>query len=127
MKSKDKQTIDKIAKNLEPGKLKSLASFLWLENKGKKRDIDKMLKEIERNYLAKNNQIKATIVSSEVLNAQQKQEIDQKLKEKTNKKISAEYKIDESIIGGIKIILEGEVIDYSLKGRADALRDKIRG
>lgn len=127
MKSKDKQTIDKVAKNLEPGKLKGLASFIWLENKGKKRDIDKMLKEIEGNYLAQNNEIKATIVSREELNVQQKQEINQKLKEKTNKKISGEYKIDESIIGGIKIILEGEVIDYSLKGRVDALRDKIRG
>lgn len=127
MKSKDKQTIDKVSKNLEAGKLKSLASFIWLENKGKKRDIDKMLKQIERNYLDSNNEVKATIVSKEELSGPERQEIEQRLKDKTNKKISAEYEISESLIGGIKIIFEGEVIDYSLKGRVDALRDKIRG
>lgn len=127
MKTKDKAVVDSVIDNLEKANLSDLASYIWLKNKGKTRDINKMVQEIERVYLEKNNAVKAVIVSQSELEDSEKQEIISKLETSTNKKISAEYKTDKSIIGGIKIIFASEVIDYSLKGRVDALRDKIRG
>lgn len=127
MKSKDKPIVDNAIKNLHEKNLKSLAKYIWLSKKGKKRDIDILTREIERIHMEQNNEVKAKVISDIDLNDDEKKEITTKMSGITNKKISAEYIIDNSIIGGVKIIFEGEVIDYSLKGRVDALRDKIRG
>lgn len=66
------------------------------------------------------------IVSAIPLNETQKNEIENKLSTKLNKKIVSEWVTDESIIGGLVFKIGDDVIDTSLKKSLDDISKNIR-
>ena len=55
----------------------------------------------------------------------QKERLKQNLSLRLKKTIELHEKIDESLIGGIRLSLDGEMIDGSIKSRLDEIKDLL--
>ncbi len=51
--------------------------------------------------------------------------VEKALEKKTNSKVHLINKIDQNLIGGIKIVLDGKIYDGSIQNKVDALRHKL--
>ena len=69
----------------------------------------------------------ATVYSAVELSDSQKVAVCAKLEKLTGKEIDANYIIDKSLIGGIKIDIDGQLIDGSVKRRLSDIKDVIIG
>lgn len=69
----------------------------------------------------------AEVYSAVPLSDGQKQGICEKLEKITGKNIEAAYIIDESLIGGVKIEVEGKTFDGTVKHRLSQVKDVIIG
>ena len=69
----------------------------------------------------------AEITSAVALSDEQKAGICKKLEKITGKSIEANYTIDESLIGGVKIEVEGKTFDGTVKHRLSQVKDVIIG
>ena len=69
----------------------------------------------------------AVIYSAVELSDEQKSAVIKKLEKITQKQIEAQYIIDESLIGGMKIEVEGKTFDGSVRHRLQEVKDVIMG
>lgn len=69
--------------------------------------------------------IEATVISALPLSTDQKERIKDKISKNMTKQVNLKTKVDPSIIGGLVISTENELIDASLRGKIDALRLKL--
>ena len=101
-----------------------VVSFLKVlcEN-GKMRTIPSCIDEFERLARAFSNRVIATVYSAVELNDEQKGAVCKKLETLTNKRIDPIYIIDESLIGGMKIEVDGKTFDGSIKHRLGEIKD----
>lgn len=94
----------------------------------KKRICDFM--QICSAYAEKLNEINniqpVTIVSAVELNSEKKNIIVEKLAQKTGKNVHPVWSVDESIIAGLKIEIDDNVVDMSLKNRIDKLSKNLK-
>lgn len=67
----------------------------------------------------------ATVSSSEKLTATQEKEILARLRLATGKTIEAQFVVDPSVIGGVKATYGNTVLDGTLRGGLQSLRDKL--
>ena len=72
------------------------------------------------------NRVTAKIYYVHEPNKAQKEKLESKLNEITGKKIDALYIKDSSLIGGIKIELDGKIIDGSLSARLSNIKGVIK-
>ena len=73
------------------------------------------------------NGVKKIVVTSAIeLDEVYKQRITEKLNTKLNKNIVADWQIDESIIGGLIVQIDDDVIDTSIKNKLENIQ-KIKG
>jgi len=81
-------------------------------------------------FLEKTNEDKgiliAHITSVEKLNEEEINKLTTRLEELTKKKIEIKQIIDPSIIGGLVIRIKDRIVDYSIKGRLDALSKDLK-
>jgi F-type H+-transporting ATPase subunit delta len=68
----------------------------------------------------------ADIHSAEELTADQKQRILDKLASQSGRKVEAEFSVDPSLIGGVKIALGNDVLDGTVRGSLRRLRDQLK-
>ncbi|MCU0317263.1 MAG: ATP synthase F1 subunit delta [Fimbriimonadaceae bacterium] len=69
---------------------------------------------------------KATITSAYPLSDDQKQAIIRKIEETDgNRKVEPEFHLDPSLIGGVKVIYDNLILDGSVKGTLEQLREKL--
>lgn len=68
----------------------------------------------------------AQVTSSVELTDAQKTNLVSKLEAKSGKRVEAEYRLDSSLMGGIKVALGNYVLDGSIKGSLGRLRDTLR-
>ncbi len=85
------------------------------------------VKEYFKLKMALSGRCVATIYSAVELSDTQKSSVSDKLKKITGKDIDPVYIIDESLIGGIKIEVEGKTYDGSIKSRLKDVKDVILG
>ena len=67
------------------------------------------------------------IYSATKLDKQEISNVESALKKKLSYKIELENKVDPSIIGGIKVILDNKVYDGSIQGRILSLKQELKG
>lgn len=89
-----------------------------------------ILEQINEEYLtlALNNKniIKAEIVSADKLTKSQLKQFETTLKSKyAGKKIEITNIVDLNLIGGVKVLIEGKVIDISIKTSIDRLKESL--
>lgn len=81
--------------------------------------------EFVKLYNEKNNIEVVTVFSPVALSDAQKERLKQNLSLRLKKTIELHEKIDESLIGGIRLSLDGEMIDGSIKSRLDEIKDLL--
>lgn len=101
-----------------------VASFIKVlcEN-GKMRTVLLCIDEFEILARAFSNRAIATVYSAVELSDGQKKAVCKKLETLTNKRIDPIYIIDESLIGGMKIEVDGKTFDGSIKHRLGDIKD----
>lgn len=72
------------------------------------------------------NVLYAHVVSAMELDSGQKAAIVAKLQEKSGKKVEADFRVDPSLIGGVKVALGNHVLDGSVRGSFNRLRDRLK-
>lgn len=81
--------------------------------------------EFMRLYYAKKNISVAKVLSATELSEEQKTALKAKLEKKTGKHVELECVLSPEIIGGIRILIDGELFDGSVKGRLDGMREQL--
>lgn len=101
-----------------------VVSFVKLlcEN-GRVRTLFGCIDEYEKLAAAFSNRTTAVIYSAVTLNYEQKNGVCAKLKKLTGKQIDPVYIIDESLIGGLKIEVDGKTLDGSVRHRLGEMKD----
>ena len=101
-----------------------VVSFLKLlcEN-GRIRTVFDCIEEFSVLVMTHTNRTKAEISSAVALSEKQKDEICKKLEKLTGKSIDPVYIIDESLIGGVKIDVDGKTYDGSIRHRLGEIKD----
>lgn len=101
-----------------------IISFLKVlcEN-GKMKTVVACIDEFSKLQMDFSNKTVADIYSAVELNGGQKDALCKKLEKLTNKSIEPNFIIDESLIGGIKIEVDGKTFDGSVKHRLGEIKD----
>ncbi len=90
---------------------------------GKMRMIRDCIDEFSKLAMSFSDTIAATVYSAVPLSDQQKQSLCQKLKAMTHKSMDPIYIVDPSLIGGLKIEVDGKTFDGSIKHRLGEIKD----
>jgi F-type H+-transporting ATPase subunit delta len=89
-----------------------------------------LLPEIRRQYEALKNEregvVEAEVFSAFELTAAQISDLVQRLEKKTGRKVRARVALDQSLIGGVKIVLGDKVIDGSARAQLSALETALK-
>ena len=79
--------------------------------------VKKIIQKFLKLCSEKRGELKASLVSSKILSAEELDEISTQFSQSIGSKIKFEYKVDESLIGGIKIQLGSLMVDTSIKNK----------
>lgn len=106
---------------------KDFTTFLeiLLENK-KIYYIDSIAELFHEMVLADDEILIATVETAYPLSGEQKDKLSKKLQKEHSKKIMIEESVNKSLIAGIKIHVNNQVIDHSIKFRINAMREQIK-
>lgn len=92
---------------------------------------EEILEEVEREYVRLANDyrgvIPAMVTTAVPLTADEKSRLAAKLGEWLGKKVELHLSEDQSLIGGVLVRIEDTVIDGSVRGYLEVLRDKLLG
>ncbi len=105
----------------------SLEFLILLIEKSRGGIIIDITYKFEELYNIENNRLPITITSAVKLDDKRKEEILNKVSEWTDKKMIPEYRIDESVKGGVLIKIADMVYDATIKNQLDSLRKKLAG
>jgi len=118
------QNKKKLFENVFEGKVEAdVLSFLkLLLEKGRILEIGSMLKQMEIIYLEKHNTAIAEIKTVVPLLENEKTELVSNLQKKFNKTIILKEELDSSILGGIYVRIDNEVIDGTVKSNIEEMK-----
>ena len=88
--------------------------------------LESILESFKRLVALEKNQKNVTVSSSYALEQDQLEKIELALQKRTGSEINISTHLDKSLIGGIKISYEDQVIDLSLKNKLEALKAQLR-
>jgi F-type H+-transporting ATPase subunit delta len=88
--------------------------------------LESVLESFKRLVALEKNQKNVMVASSYSLEQDQLDKIQTALQKRTGSEINISTHIDKSLIGGIKISYEDQVIDLSLKNKLEALKAQLR-
>ena len=103
-----------------------LLNFLKiLVENGMVRDFGGCCRRYTALYNADRGIAQAEVTSAVPLSGQQLERLRAKMEEISGKKIQLQPKVDPSVLGGLRVSLEGKLLDGTVKGRLDDLRRKV--
>jgi len=82
-------------------------------------------REYERLVWKRDGYAKGIIYSTLPIGEKRLKAFESKTNEAIGKKVKLENRIDESLIGGVKIYIDGKLIDASVKSRLDSMKQRI--
>lgn len=97
---------------------RTVASFVELLLDSKRYNLLPFIAEqVEQLLEQRMGILRATVLSAKDISAQQKQQIESVLSARYQKTVKAHFEKDETLLGGLKILCSGELIDGSLQGK----------
>lgn len=105
----------------------ALSFMQLLCEKGHIRSFDDCVEEYERLYSASVALANARVISAIELSDDEKNAIVMKLSEISGKRVMASFEVDEGLLGGVTVHMDGNVLDGSLKHRMSELTDIMKG
>lgn len=104
-----------------------LVNFLCiLIDKGRFNHFERIIRVYEKLYDNREGIIKGTIYSVEPLNEGRLAEFEKQTGKLMGGNVSLENRIDKSLIGGVKILVDGKIIDASIRNRLNKIAAEIR-
>jgi len=122
----DQQKEDLVTKAFS-GKLEnSFFNFLMvLVRKRRIGYLPDIIDELDRQIRAAKGISRATCITVNPITDGERQQLIEKLTQKTSLKIELEEKVDKSILGGMIIILHNQIIDGSIKHGLNQLKNRL--
>jgi len=122
-KEEKKELIKKVYKSLD----EDFINFLYvIIDHNRFSLVDEIYGEYETLILTDKNIVRAKVFSAYELSDKEMQNVISALEERyKNKKIEAENIINPELIGGIRVLVNNESVDLSLKNSLDKLKDAI--
>lgn len=118
---------DVLAKVFEGRISQELLNFLYvLVDKGRTRHYSRMIKAFKELRNKEEGFAFGTVYSVQPLDEEQMEKLQKETENLIKSKVKLENEIDKSLIGGIKILIDGRIIDASLKKRLEDLGATIR-
>jgi len=96
-----------------------------LVERGLLRQFSACSRRFRESYNKDHGIAEAIVTSAITLNDSQIDALKHKLESITGKKILLSQKIDASVLGGIRVDIEGKLFDGTVQGRLDELRKKV--
>lgn len=119
-KQEKKACIDKVYEDyLDPVLIHLLKVLI---DKNRFRYIHAICDEFDQIYIGHFNIIQAVVYSAGELNEDEKSRLKKKLEKKYKCSIECEYKIDPSLLAGIKVIIQDEVLDNTAVNRLKKMK-----
>ncbi len=117
-----------LLRDIFEGKLvPELVNFLCiLIDKGRFNHFARIMRVYGRLYDNREGLIKGTIYSVEPLDRQRLDEFEKQTGKLMGGKVFLENRTDASLIGGVKILVNGKIIDTSIRSRLDKMASEIR-
>lgn len=93
---------------------------------GTLREFPDCAREFRRRYNADNDILEVCAVTAVALKPALREKLEQKLAAVTGKQISLRTRIDESVIGGVRLELSGTQLEDTVAGHLDAVQKLLR-
>lgn len=104
-----------------------LSFLLLLIDKGRILYLKEKYIQFKQIILKRNNTVIAKARTVIPLDEEQREKLMDTLQKKYNKIIILEEELDRSLIGGILVTIGNEVLDGSIKGRLEEIRERLEG
>lgn len=122
-KNDKKELLSKIFLDID-GYTKNFLAILV--DKSRFSDIDPIIRAYTKQYDGFHNISRGIVYSTESLSEEEIESLRKVLSNKFQKKVELENRIDEELIAGISVKLDGKVIDNSIKARLENLRRSLK-
>lgn len=96
-----------------------------LANKGRITNLIEILEVYEKLVKEHNNIIDAKIISATLLSKEKVEEIAEKLSKNLNKNVQVEVEVDQTLIGGLLIQVDGRIIDGTIDKRLKNIKEGL--
>lgn len=104
-----------------------LRNFLRMAVKlGYAREIPACMEEYRRLYNVRHGIAEALVSSAVALTPEQKQKLTAALEQHCGVKIAPVYRVDASLLGGIRVEAAGTLLDGTVRHKLDGIRDTLR-
>ena len=90
-------------------------------------ELDNIYETFKMLHDESKNQVTAYVTTKYELTESTKHDLISFLENKYNKKINLTEKVDNTLIGGIKVVVENEVIDYTIDYQLENIKNTIKG
>lgn len=121
--AKKKETFEQIFKGRVEDEIYNF--LMVLLDKDRILFLKEKLYEMEKIHLAKNNTLLALIRSALPLNEEERAKLLENLKGKYNMKIIIKEEVDPTLIGGIFVKVGEDIIDGTIKGKLEKLKEAM--
>jgi len=101
--------------------------YYFLKPKNRLHLLESICEMFEKIYLEDKNIATVTVTSTIALSTSQINALKKHFKNKFKKTIKPKARIDASMIGGIKVKMDDQVFDYSLRTQLDKFKQTILG
>jgi len=117
-----------VAKNVFEGRISTeLLNYIYvLIDKRRIGAFDDIRRHYERLVMENDGKLKGVIYSALPLDKDRIEAFEEKMSETLEKKVRLVNKIDKSLIGGIKVYIDGKLFDASVKTRLESIRQRIK-
>ena len=96
-----------------------------LTNNGREEHLAKVCEKFEKDVLAHKGIIEAHVVSAVALSPSDKEKLVSKLSSQLSKEVLLTEEVDATVIGGLKLEVEGYQLDNTISGKLRALRNAM--
>jgi F-type H+-transporting ATPase subunit delta len=103
----------------------TLQALRLMIEKNREDEIEWVQREYVRLRREHENKVFVVVTTAEKLEEDQRKRVIAKLEQITGKQLEAEYRIDPHLIGGMSVSYENYVLNGSLRGELQRLREKL--
>jgi len=102
-----------------------LSFLLFLLSKDRLNQISEIAVQYENLLKEKMGIVEVQVFTASPLDAKLSPPLKETLELKTGKKVNLIFKVDPSLIGGIRVIIGNQIIDYSIRNELCKLKDNL--
>jgi ATP synthase F1 delta subunit len=129
MKRSLKEIAELTNSNLSKENLGRLAKTVWIELQSNKKfaSLDELIDKVRKLEAKKTKSKIVEITSTQDLDPQIKEALIEKIEQRVGGKITPIFKQDASLLGGIKVKFDDELLDISWRGKLQLIQAKLEG